>query len=81
MSVRTYNGGRILSQPPQYTDSAGEGALYMARKKEIDYTKTKIIHKTPKMTDIERENKKKAVGNDLYEIFLRIQGKLNSESG
>lgn len=40
----------------------------------------KIIHKTPNMADIEREKNKKRIGNDLYEIFLRIQKELKPDN-
>lgn len=39
-----------------------------------------ITHTIPKMTDTEREKSKKLIGNDLYEIFLRIQAQLNIDN-
>lgn len=50
------------------------------RKNTYDYDKIKIIHTVPKMTDIEREKKKKVIGDQLYEIFLSILSQLDSDS-
>jgi len=48
--------------------------------KKIDATdkRIKIIHTVPKLSDIEKSNKQKQIGNDLYEIFSRIQSELKA---
>jgi hypothetical protein len=38
----------------------------------------KIIHTVPDMSEIEREHNRKIIGNDLYEVFLRIQAELKN---
>ena len=38
----------------------------------------KIIHAVPDMSEIEREHNRKIIGNDLYEVFLRIQAELKN---
>lgn len=39
-----------------------------------------VIHTVPDMSDEEREKTKRMIGNDLYEIFLRIQARLDNDN-
>ena len=82
MSNLAYDYNVIFAPPPQYTCKVGKGAANMTKKQknEIDYDNIKIIHTVPKMTDTEREKSKKMIGNDLYEVFLRIQSRLNLDN-
>jgi len=38
----------------------------------------KFIHIVPNLSDIERERAGKCIGNELYEIFIRILAELKS---
>ena len=50
----------------------------MANKKSQATDKQiKIIHTVPNLSDIEKNKKQKQIGNDLYEIFAKIQSELN----
>ena len=40
----------------------------------------KVIHTLPNMGEFEREKAKSRIGNDLFEVFLRIQMELKIES-
>ena len=84
MNNLAYKNDIPLSQSPQYTytdnERLGKDAAGMNKneQKEIGNGKIKVINTVPKMTDLEREKSKKIIGNDLYEIFTRIQSQLKS---
>ena len=44
-----------------------------------DTIQMKIIHKTPNMTNDERNRVKTRISGELYEIFLRIRSQLKSQ--
>ena len=73
-------GGAEYTVP--YANSMGSGLCVQtkrqARVKEDN--KLDVIHTVPKMTDGERKAAKKRIGGELYEVFARIQEKLNLES-
>jgi len=43
---------------------------------QIGNAQMKVLHTVPVMTDMERDAANKRIGNDLYEIFSRIQAEL-----
>ena len=40
----------------------------------------KIIHTIPRLSDIEKDKLGKQIGNDLYDIFVKIHAELKNES-
>ena len=48
--------------------------------KTVDYQgkPVKIIDTVPTMSDAEQDKTKKRIGNDLYEIFLKIKDELEN---
>jgi len=48
--------------------------------KRTSNEQVKVIHVVPDMTDTERDAAKKRIGNDLYEIFMRIQAELHLDN-
>jgi len=49
-----------------------------SRKNDVTDKQIKIIHTVPKLSDIEKNKKQKQIGNDLYEIFSKIQAELKN---
>ena len=50
--------------------------LTATQKSRREIEQVKVIHTTPAMSDTQRERAMKRAGNDLYEVFTRIQEKL-----
>jgi len=40
----------------------------------------KVVSITPKMTEAQRTSAQKRIGNDLFEVFIRIQEHLKSDN-
>jgi hypothetical protein len=60
-----------------YSLSGGVANVKARGVKRNSNEQVKVVHVIPDMTDTERDVAKKRIGNDLHEIFLRIQEELN----
>ena len=57
-----------------YTSSKGGGICLIDKRCEEEKTQRfEVIHTVPNMTEAERESATKRIGNDLYEVILRIK--------
>ena len=70
----------IVQTSTAYTLSGGAANVGVREVKQTGDDQMKVIHVVPVMTDAERNATKKRIGNDLYEIFTRIQAELNLDS-
>ncbi len=73
----------VITEPsPEYNSIVGKEGLKMIKKdeKHEESNHFKVIHTIPKMSISDREKKTQMIGNDLYEVFIRIQSQLASES-
>ena len=71
---------RIVQTSTAYTLSGGAADVEVREVKQTGNEPVKVIHTVPVMTDTEREATKKRIGNDLYEIFTRIQKELGLDN-
>jgi len=71
---------RIGQTSTAYTLSRGVANVETRGASRTGNEKFKVIHVVPDMTDTEREAAKKRIGNDLYEIFTRIQAELHLDN-
>ncbi len=63
-----------------YTLNRGVANVGVEEVRQTDSKRVKVIHTLPVMTDAERDLAKKRIGNDLYEILMRIQAELQLDS-
>ncbi len=63
-----------------YTLSRGVANVGVEEVRQTDNKRVKVIHTLPVMTEAERDAAKKRIGNDLYEIFMRIQAELHLDN-
>ena len=71
---------RIGQTSTAYTLSRGVANVEDREAKRTSNEQVKVIHVVPDMTDTERDAAKKRIGNDLYEIFMRIQAELHLDN-